>query len=636
MCGIAGFYSSQKRSDLPELVRRMTSSIHYRGPEGEGFYTSPSGHVCLGHRRLAFLDLNPTGDQPMQDTANQYSLIFNGEIYNYRDLREHLKARGVTFRSTGDCEVLLQMLIHHGIEALPKLRGMFSLAFWDENKQELLLARDRFGIKPLVYAEQGNDVAFASEIKALEAIDLAGQQIDPVGFYYYLLWGSIAPPITWRQGVHSLAPGHWRRYSPGKPTQSGIFADMRSMYCNSSPVSDRGRSARPAPPGSDDEKSFRASIGHAVEQSVKLHLEADVPVGVFLSGGIDSSTLVSAVKQVSSNPVQTYTISFEEGDFSEEHIAAEVAKKFGTQHHICKITASHFLNDWQTIFGHYDQPTLDAFNSYYVSKVVAETGLKGVLSGTGGDEFFGGYPSFRWLPKVQSRALGLRWLGPLLQSFQKPHRREKWKHLCRVAGQPMESYRAVRGLFMPHEVGMVAGPALLDRLAKTEAAVRDIESTWLQGVGEEQLHATVSRLESRQYLAAQLLRDIDVMSMAHSLEVRVPLIDNVLCETVWPRLGTMPHLMQNKRLLYETLKRPLPEAVYQRPKQGFTFPMERWVKNELSPMVMEGMQALVSAGWLNVAVPAMLMEAVKTNAAHWSRPWALAVFGQLMQMRNVR
>jgi asparagine synthase (glutamine-hydrolysing) len=622
MCGIAGFYSTEKKSDLQSAVARMTSSISYRGPEGEGFFTSPSGHVCFGHRRLAFLDLNPTGDQPMQDVSGSYSLIFNGEIYNYRELREKLLSQGVTFRSTGDCEVLLQMLMRHGIEALSQLRGMFSLAFWDEQKQEMLLARDRFGIKPMIYTEQAGTVAFASEIKALEAVELANKHIDPAGFYYYLLWGSIAPPITWRTGVASLAPGHWRIYSPGKSTRTGCFADVRQLYVtNQKPVS---------------EHELRERVGKAVEESVKLHLESDVPVGVFLSGGIDSSSLVSAVKQVSTNRVQTYTISFEEGAFSEEPIAAEVAKRFDTEHHVCKITAQNFLSDWRTIFGHYDQPTLDAFNSYYVSKVVTDAGLKGVLSGTGGDEFFGGYPSFRWLPKVQARGMGIRWLGPLLQSFQKPHRREKWKHLCKVAGQPMETYRAVRGLFMPHEIAGVAGPALLDQIASTQERVKELESSWLQGVGSERIHATVSRLETRQYLAAQLLRDIDVMSMAHSLEVRVPLIDHVLAETLWPALGSMPALMQNKRLLYETLKQPLPEAVYQRPKQGFTFPMERWVKNELKPMVMEGMQVLVQTGWLAPHVPKHLEQAVQTGAVHWSRPWALAVFGQLAQMRNVR
>ncbi len=624
MCGIAGVYMTEKQpaSELHASVQRMTDSIKYRGPEGEGIYLSPTGYVGLGHRRLAFLDLNPTGDQPMQDVTGRYCLIFNGEIYNYRALRERLLCQGVTFRSTGDCEVLLQMLMTEGVAALAQLRGMFSLAFWDNQKQELLLARDRFGIKPLVYSERGNQVAFASEIKALEAVQFAGNAIDPAGFYYYLLWGSIAPPLTWRSGTSSLSPGHYRLYSPGQPVRTDCFADLRHIYVsNEKPVK---------------EVEFREQVGAAVEESVKLHLESDVPVGVFLSGGIDSSSLVSAVKQVSTNQVQTYTISFEEGDFSEEPIAAEVAKQFDTDHHVCTITAQDFLNDWRTIFEHYDQPTLDAFNSYYVSKVVAEAGLKGVLSGTGGDEFFGGYPSFRWLPKVQSRRGVLSWLGPLLQSFQRPHRREKWKQLCKAAGQPLETYRAVRGLFMPHEIADVAGPTLQDQLTASRERVNELESNWLLGVGKERIHATVSRLEARQYLAAQLLRDIDVMSMAHSLEVRVPLVDHVLAETLWPALGSRPELMENKRLLYETLKRPLPEAVYQRPKQGFTFPMERWVKNELKPMVMEGMQVLVQAGWLAPNVPLHLEQAVQSGALHWSKPWALAVFGQLAQMRNAR
>ncbi len=520
MCGIAGYYQATKSRVLPEMVERMTSSLRHRGPEGQGMYHAPSGLVCFGHRRLAFLDLNPTGDQPMLDATGQHALIFNGEIYNYRELREELKARGIHFRSTGDSEVLLQMLIQHGDAALPRLRGMFALAYWNETQQELLLARDRFGIKPLVYTDTADGVAFASEIRALQEVGLASQKLNPAAFLYYLLWGSIAPTFTWLQGVQSLEPGSWQRYRLGKPTERGIFADIRQIYTTTHPVPQIS------------EADFKRKVGETVEESVKLHLESDVPVGVFLSGGIDSSSLVSAVKEVSTNQVRTYTITFEEDHFSEESIAREVASHFETDHHVCRITAHHFLKDWQTIFSHYDQPTLDAFNSFYVSKVVAETGLKGVLSGTGGDEFFGGYPSFRWMPKVQSKARLLRWLGPLLHNMQKPQRRAKWKHLCRAAHNPLESFRAIRGLFMPHEIPAIAGPALLDRLPEIQPQVDHLEHQWLSGIGREQLPATVSRLETRQYLSAQLLRDIDVMSMAHSLEVRVPLIDHVLAETL--------------------------------------------------------------------------------------------------------
>ncbi|MBL8822804.1 MAG: asparagine synthase (glutamine-hydrolyzing) [Planctomycetia bacterium] len=622
MCGIAGYFSqtAQPVPVINDRVQSMIDRMKYRGPDGQGCFVSPQGRVGLGHRRLAILDLKPTGHQPMHDATGRYTLIFNGEIYNFRALRESLIARGVVFRSTGDGEVLLYLLIHEGIQALHQLRGMFALAFWDEQEQSLLLARDRFGIKPLVYHEHNDSVVFGSELAALASAD-AKPKIDPAGFYYYLLWGSIAAPHTWLQGYTSLQPGCWRAYHKDKSTTSGSFADAKAWYADTP-------STTPV-----DITQFRQQVGAAVEESVKLHLESDVPVGVFLSGGIDSSSLVSAVRQVTGSKVQTYTITFAESTFSEETIAQEVAKQFETEHHVCKVTSSQFLNDWPTIFAHYDQPTLDAFNSYYVSKVVAESGLKVVLSGTGGDEYFGGYPSFRWLPAMQSRKQILRWVGPLLELFQKPHRRAKWKHLCKHVADATECYRSIRGLFMPHEIQAILGPAVLDRQARIQEQVHELESMQFRAIASETVHASVSRLESRQYLCTQLLRDIDVMSMAHALEVRVPLVDHVLCQTLWPKLGHTPELMQNKRLLYETLKQPLPTSVYDRPKQGFTFPMEAWVKQELRSMVMEGMQHLATHGWIEKRVPEILDTGIQAGTVHWSRPWALAVCGQLAMMR---
>ncbi len=611
------------REDLSRIVKPMTDSLRHRGPESDGEYYSPQGHVGLGHRRLAFLDLSPTGNQPMFDASGRYAIIFNGEIYNFRHLREKALARGVVLRSTGDCEVLLYLLIHEGTQALAQLRGMFAFTFWDNQAQSLLMARDRFGIKPIVYSERAGSVAFASEIRALESVGLASKSIDPSAFLWYLQWGTIAAPATWLKDVHALLPGHWRRYQVGKEVTSGCYADFRDIYVEKAD----------APLKSEEQ--LRQQTGPAFEESVRHHLVSDVPVGVFLSGGIDSSSMVSAVREVSTNQVQTYTITFEEDKFSEEPIAQEVAKRFETDHHVCRVTAQDFLKDWPTIFSHLDQPSNDGFNSYYVSKVVAEAGQKVVLSGTGGDEFFGGYPSFRWLSKVQAQRHWLRWLGPLLAPLQKPHRRAKWKHLYQHVGQIEQSYRAVRGLFMPHEAEALLGPAYHDQAKAIKEQVAHWESQHFAATGHEQVLGSVSRMETKQYLGAQLLRDIDVMSMAHSIEVRVPFIDHVLAETLWPSLGHHPGLMKNKRLLYETLKRPVPEAVYQRPKQGFTFPMERWVQNDLNPMVREGINYLAKAGWIAPQVPEQLAAAVVQGTIHWSRPWSLAVFGQMAQSRTL-
>jgi asparagine synthase (glutamine-hydrolysing) len=618
MCGIAGLFQHQppERDALAERVRAMTASLAHRGPDGEGEYFSPKGRLALGHRRLAILDLNPTGDQPMVDATGRYAFIFNGEVYNYRALREDLLSRGVTLRSTGDAEAVFQFLIREGPACLAKFRGMFALAFWDEHEQSLLVARDRFGIKPLVYAESPEGVAFGSEIRALAAGGWISDELDPAAFLYYLQWGSIAPPLTWKRDAKALCPGHWRRYRPGRAVESGCFADVRELFITR--------------PGADlSESELRARTGAAVEESVRLHLESDVPVGVFLSGGIDSSSLVSAVSTVTGSRVQTYTITFDEAAFSEEPIAADVARHFGTDHHTLRVTARLIQDDLPHIIEHLDQPSNDGINSYYVSRAVAQTGLKVVLSGTGGDELFGGYPSFQWLPNVNARRHMLRWLGPLLQGFQKPHRREKWRHLVRHASDWAESYRAVRGLFLPHELPFILGERVQGQLKGLQAEVQKIEREVLSPTGTERPAASVARLESRQYLGVQLLRDIDAMAMAHALEVRVPLVDAELAATLWPGLGSQPALLANKRLLYETLRRPLPPSVFNRPKQGFTFPFAQWLRRELREFVEAGQRHLVDQGWLDRHLPDRLRDGFEAGTVHWSRLWSLGVFGQM-------
>jgi asparagine synthase (glutamine-hydrolysing) len=618
MCGIAGYFSQEPRSqvELQQPLQTMMHALRHRGPDGEGRYLSAKGHACLGHVRLAILDLLPTGAQPMQDLARRYALVFNGEIYNFRQLREDLLRQGHSFRSTGDTEVLLRLLMLEGPEALARLRGMFALAFWDEQERTLLLARDRFAIKPMVYVETPEGVAFASEIRALRAAGFSTGKPHPSGFQYYLQWGSIAPPLTWICDVQSLLPGHWRRYRVGLPVQEGVFADIRAAY----------RTGKEPVP---EKASYFRTVRDAVEDSVRHHLESDVPVGVFLSGGIDSSSLVSAVRSVSPNRVQTYTVTFEEAEFSEEALARQVALHFDTEHHTLQVTAKHIRDDLPHILDHLDQPSNDGINSYYVAKAVAQVGLKVVLSGTGGDEFFGGYPAFRWLPQVHRCRSLLRWLGPLLGTLQKPHRREKWRHLTRYAGDWLESYRAVRGLFLPQEIPLLAGPRWQDQRQQITDEVMQVENNLLSPLFAERPPATVSRLEAKQYLGVQLLRDIDVMAMAHALEVRVPLVDQVLLPTLWPALGTHPQWMQNKRLLYESLRQPLPPAVFQRPKQGFTFPFAHWIKHELKDFVQEGHAWLARDGWIHPRLPERLRTGFDAGQVHWSRLWSLAIWGHM-------
>jgi asparagine synthase (glutamine-hydrolysing) len=356
-----------------------------------------------------------------------------------------------------------------------------------------------------------------------------------------------------------LPPGTWCRWREGR-IERGVFADARDAYRTD-----------PAPPRS--ERDFRAEVGEAVRDSVRAHLVADVPVGVFLSGGIDSGAIVSAASSVGASDLQTFTVSFDDAT-SEAVRAQSVARMFGTRHHELRVDATHVAVDLPAILARFDQPTIDAVNAFYVSRAVAATGIKAVLSGTGGDELFGGYPSFTRLTRAiaAKHAAGPLWplVGAVGATVLPDRLRARWRHFALGTGTFVDAYRAQRGFLLPEELDEIAGPALRDGAVWRDAhdEVDAAEQTLLAPSGVEAPHASVARLESRLYLESQLLRDLDVMAMAHGLEVRVPFVDHVLLGAVWPQLGGHPSLLRGKRLLHETLERPLPPAIVGQPKQG--------------------------------------------------------------------
>src|SRR5947208_3733738 len=425
MCGIAGVVTSDRPiADAPALARRLGDALAHRGPDGEGMWTSPSSNVLLVHRRLAIIDVGPSGAQPMATPNLRHHLVFNGEIYNYRELRRELEARGERFATASDTEVLLLLIAREGPAALARLRGMFALACWDAVDRSLLLARDRFGVKPLYIAATPSSLAFASELAALGAAGLADATPSAAGVLAFLAWGSVPPPLTWRHGVEMLAPGTWRiRRIDGREAHAA-FADTRDAY-----GSDR---RRPLP-----EADFRDAVGAAVRESVRAHLVADVPVGVFLSGGIDSSAIVSASQSAGASDLQTFTVTFDDPT-SEGASARAVANAFGTRHRELRVDAANVADDLPGILARLDQPTIDAVNSFYVSRAVATTGIKAVLSGTGGDELFGGYPSFARLPRAMAmkRLAGSMWpaVASLAHVVMPERLRARWRHFATTNG----------------------------------------------------------------------------------------------------------------------------------------------------------------------------------------------------------
>ncbi|MEW6320184.1 MAG: asparagine synthase (glutamine-hydrolyzing) [Acidobacteriota bacterium] len=617
MCGLAGVVSREPLADSVGLATRLDACLAHRGPDGAASWTSADRRVLLVHRRLAIIDPSPAGRQPMAAPGGTAWLAFNGEIYNYRALRAELEREGERFTTRSDTEVLLRWLLRRGPAALDRLRGMFALACWRNDERTLLLARDRFGIKPLYVAASDGRVAFASEIGALTGSGLVCAEPDPAGVLAFLGWGSIPPPLTWVTGIEAAAPGSWSQWSAaGARLGAGVFADVRRVWASGTGAGVRGA-------------AWQEQVAETLRDSVRAHLVADVPVGVFLSSGLDSAALVARARSDVSD-LRTFTVVVDEPQYSEAAGAEALAQRFETRHHTLRVDARNLAGDWPAIQARLDQPTIDGVNTYYVSRAVAATGTRAVLSGLGGDELFGGYPSFARLRRLRTLS---RVAGPLVPlaaralALGAPTRGARLRHLTGAADDALEQYRVLRGFLMPDEIRGVAGARLADRSAAERVAA--VERETMAAAGAERHAATVARLESTMYMRAQLLRDADAMSMAHGLEVRVPFVDAPLVAAVWPELGAHRALLARKRLLARLVPE-LPRETVRGPKRGFTLPFERWLSGPLADLVRSGLADLEADGWVARGTAARVWAAWDARRVHWSRPWGLAVLGRFL------
>jgi asparagine synthase (glutamine-hydrolysing) len=573
MCGIAGIFCYSPDGGVVQRDELLTirDSMTRRGPDGAGIYVTEDRRVGLAHRRLSIIDLSDAGAQPMSNQEGTLCVTFNGEIYNYRELRQGLEQRGYRFQSNTDTEVLLHLYAHKGMQMLDDLRGMYAFALWDEGKHGMLLATDPFGMKPLYYADDGSTFRFASQVKAL----LAGGQVDtspdPAGHVGFFLWGSVPQPHTMYRSIHSLLAGRALWVDEQGVRQKRFCSIAREL----------------APSDAETESCLQADSAEelrgALKDSVAHHMIADVPVSVFLSAGLDSTTLAALAMECVRTPVQTVTLSFDEHrgtDHDEAALAESVARHYGTSQQTLSVTRHHFQAEAAAIFAAMDQPTIDGINTYFVSQAAASVGAKVALSGVGGDEIFGGYPSFRQVPKLVdlSRPLselpligkGFRWVStPCLKAIGSP----KYAGLIEYGGSYGGAYLLRRGLFMPWEL-----PNFLDgdfvrqgwRELQTMACLDETVHT-LQGA-----HAKVSALELCWYMRNQLLRDTDWAGMAHSLEIRTPLVDLRLLR----RIAHLTHqgVFPSKRDMALTPSLPLPPAILSRPKSGFAVPIYQWLQ----------------------------------------------------------
>jgi len=580
MCGITAifaYHADAPRVEESELVA-IRDHMTARGPDGKGEWFEAQHRVGLGHRRLAIIDLSASGAQPMLLPEPKLVITFNGEIYNYQELRRALEAKGRVFRSTSDTEVLLQLYAEHGEAMVNELRGMYAFAIWDGIKRGLFLARDPFGIKPLYLADDGRTLRVASQVKALLAGGSISTTRSAAGHAGFFLWGHIPEPFTLYQGIRALPPGTSLWLGEDRKRRENTFCSIPEIF--SSAERNAESNSEPTrfgdtPGGADSE------VGAPLRDSVAQHLIADVPVGVFLSAGLDSTTLASLAAE-QGGTLRTATLGFEEfrGTANDEVPLAELmAKRLGAAHQTTWVQRRDFQDETARLFAAMDQPTTDGVNSYFVSLAARRAGLKVALSGLGGDELFGGYPSFAQLPRTVN---SLGWLGapsriggifrvlsaPLAKRFTSP----KYAGLLEYGGSYGGAYLLRRGMFMPWELPEFLDPDLVRKGWEELQPLAGLDETV---AGLRSPRARVSALEICWYMRNQLLRDADWAGMAHSLEIRVPLVDVALARTLVPALvGANP---PTKRDLADTLREKLPAEILNRPKSGFGIPMSEWL-----------------------------------------------------------
>jgi asparagine synthase (glutamine-hydrolysing) len=657
MCGIAGAVGqllpfggdgAHGRDPLAERVRRMSGALEHRGPDGDGQWMADTAEVVFAHRRLAIIDLSAGGAQPMVDAESGCVITFNGEIYNFRELRRDLEAQGERFRSNSDTEVLLRAYARWGLACVPRLRGIFAFAIWDPRSKSVHLVRDHMGIKPLYWAKVsdrmlGRDVMlFASEVRSLLASGAVARRLDPVGVASYLAQGFVVGPGTILEEVRLLPAANILSMTPGESAAASTVTRLSSFW---------------RLPASGDGTTTVDELREQLADTVRMQLVSDAPLGIFLSGGIDSSAVAALACKAVPDAVHTFTIGFDEAGLDESAHAARVAEAIGSRHTQMVLRESDFVEQLPAALTAIDQPTFDAVNTYFVSRAAREAGMTVALAGTGGDELFGGYPSFAELPKmlrVASAAPG--WVNDALSGAARLNETLAWGTLGRAPAQTRwgkigdvaSAGGSLLGLYQTTYALFTRATQQRLAAAPTQAALRTLDfglpaavaRDWAARIQDSEVLHAISLLELSSFIGERLLRDTDTASMAVALEVRVPLLDHVLCETI---AGVAPSRrfspLGRKQLLRDVALSELDSALFNRPKSGFVLPIQAWSKRSLQAE----MGRLLTDADL-VARVGLCPRAVRTlwhsylsgkGGLYWSRPWSLYVLLAWCQHHHV-
>jgi asparagine synthase (glutamine-hydrolysing) len=630
MCGISGIAISADFApyDITVPLRAMTNAMSHRGPDDEGISIDPSRRVGLGSRRLAIRDLSATGHMPMPNEEGTVWITYNGEVYNSDEIRPDLEGLGYHFRSGNDTEVILRGYEAWGEKIVHRLRGMFAFAIYDNRPQQgtprLFLARDQLGIKPIYYAATQHEFFFGSELNTLLASGRVGRDLNPTGMVGYLLFGSVPNPLTIYRDIQALPPGHTLTLELTPTFRQPTLQQYWHLPRETHPVA-LGR-------------DVVGEIRELLSEAVRMQMVSDVPIGAFLSGGLDSSIVVALMRQATNGTLRTCSIVFAESEYSEAPYAKAVADHVGAEHYERLITADEILQACPTIFSAMDQPTLDGVNSYFVSETARQAGLTVALSGLGGDELFGGYPhTFQQVPKV-IRAMELTQrlpLGvPLAQAaMTMMPNAPKWSRFADALDRPASragAYLTRRGMFAPREVKALVGQELWEEATANFDYIEHVASRADSPQGDD--FAWISRAELTTYTHHQLLRDTDVMSMAHSLEVRVPLLDHVLVERVLQLPATFKmNGGTPKPLMAKAVGDLLPDMVRnRRDKIGFVFPWEQWLKADFGRAVDPTQEPVLG---LQPKAVRHIWSQFQEGKIHWSRAWTLVALNEWYRRR---
>ena len=616
MCGIAGFLSTGRDPAQAEAaVRAMVAALEHRGPDAHGLHAD--GPAVLGHTRLSIIDLRPESNQPFLSADGEVALVFNGEIYNYKALAEDLKQSGVVLRTRSDTEVILELYRRDGLDFLQELRGMFAVGLWDRRKQRLVLARDRLGKKPLFFHVGQGGLAFASELRALVSDPAIPRVVDPQALHAYLALGYVPTAHAILQGVRKLDPGTMAVFEKGE-LRTHRYWQLQFA------------------PQEQPLKDMMAELRHLLYEAVSLRLVADVPLGAFLSGGIDSSAVVAIMSKLGANPVRTFSIGFDDPDYSEVEYARQVARLYGTEHHE-EVVRPHAAELLPVLVRAYGEPFADpsALPSYLLAQMTRKH-VTVALSGDGGDEGFAGYNRyvhekmtrlFQRLPRgllvpvarfVEQNFPGQQ-KGPIGEAAAAVR-----THARRVQMGDVPRYAAQFGSFSTEQLAEVCTPELT--AAGNDAAQALFSRLLAAGTAPDEL-GRLLELDIHTYLVDDIFTKVDIASMQHSLEVRCPLVDHVLLEFA----ATVPSSMKmrgfrGKWLLRQVLEDLLPHTILHRSKRGFGIPHARWLRGELAPLLHDTLLSprVYQRGHLRrAAVERLIAEHDSGQVNHGLRLWNL-------------